>query len=295
MARCLITGHKGYIGSHLFKELKNLGHEVIGIDLKEQGDINTILNILEKKHEKYDYYLNFKPDFIFHMACLPRVSYSVENPVLTTKNNILATTNILNFAKEVKAKRVIFSSSSSVIGDGKGPNSPYALQKLYSEMECKLWSKLYSLDTISLRYFNVYSEDQKAEDSYATAIANWMHHIRNNLTPFLEGSGEQRRDLVHVNDVVSANVFAMNYKNNFGGSNFDVGTGKNISFSEIVEIVRNTFPQVDFEKRPARKGDVLFTKADTTLLKNLGWEAKITIEDGIKNCFLELKKELKGD
>ena len=198
MARCLVTGHKGYIGSKLYKELINQGHEVLGIDLQDGHDINRDLHHgLDKKSFHPEYY-NFKPEYIFHMAYIPRVAYSVENPVETTENNILCTTNVLNFAKSVGAKRVIFSSSSSVVGDGEGPVSPYALQKLYDEMQCRLWSKIYGLDTVCLRYFNVYSEDQQAKTAYATAIANWMHHIRVDKIPFLNGNGENRRDMLHV-------------------------------------------------------------------------------------------------
>ena len=288
MSRCLVTGHKGYIGGHLFKKLKEMGHEAIGIDLQEGHDINSDLNHGLNKKSFHPLYYNFKPEYIFHLACIPRVLYSVENPVETTKNNVLATTNVLNFAKAVGAKRVIFSSSSSVVGDGEGPISPYALQKLYSEMECRLWSKIYGLDTVSLRYFNVYSEDQKADSAYATAIANWMKYIKEEKAPFLNGDGSQRRDMVHVDDVVSSNIFAMNYDDLFYGSNFDVGTGQNISLNEIIEIIHEYFPQVEFEKRPTRQGDVLLTRANSKRLKKIGWSAKIPIKGGIRNCFKEL-------
>jgi len=295
MSRCLVTGHKGYIGSRLFKRLKELGHEVIGIDLQDDHDINSdLFHGLDKK-SFHPHYYNFKPEYIFHLACIPRVLYSVENPVETTKNNIIATTNVLNFAKAVGAKRVIYSSSSSVVGDGDGPVSPYALQKLYSEMECRLWAKIYGLDTVSLRYFNVYSEDQKAETAYATAISNWMAHIKEGRVPFLNGDGTQRRDMVHVDDVVSANIFAMDYEGVFRGSTYDVGTGNNISLNEVIEIVHKHFPHaVEFEQRPPRKGDVLLTRANTTPLKNLGWEASITIVDGINSCFKELQEFKSG-
>lgn len=294
MARCLITGHKGYIGSHLYQKLKEQGHDVLGIDLQEGHDINKDLHHGLKENSFHPHYYNFKPEYIFHMACIPRVLYSVENPVETTQNNILSTTNVLNFAKAVGAKRVIFSSSSSVIGDGNGPVSPYALQKLYSEMECRLWSKIYGLDTVSLRYFNVYSEDQLATDSYATAIANWMYHIRIGEKPFLNGDGHNRRDMVHVKDVVSANIFAMEYDGLFGGSVYDVGTGDNISLNEIIEIINKYFPDVQFEKRPFRQGDVLLTKAKISDLKNIGWQHNIGIEEGINSCFRNLKNIMMG-
>jgi len=294
MARCLVTGYKGYIGSKLYKELINQGHEVIGIDLQDGHDINKDLHHGLNKNSFHPAYYNFKPEYVFHLAYIPRVAYSVENPVETTENNILCTTNVLNFAKSVGAKRVIFSSSSSVVGDGEGPVSPYALQKLYDEMQCRLWSKIYGLDTVCLRYFNVYSEDQQAKTAYATAIANWMHHIREDKTPFLNGDGENRRDMLHVDDAVSANIFAMNYDGLFSGKSYDVGTGENTSLNEIIEIIHSYFPEVVFEKRPPRKGDVLLTRAKTSDLKKLGWQTKIQIKDGINSCFSKLKSYKMG-
>jgi len=294
MARCLITGHRGYIGSKLYEKLKQTGHEVLGIDLQDGYNINSCLHHGVDKKSFHPKYYDFKPEYIFHLAYIPRVAYSVENPVETTENNILCTTNVLNYAKAVGVKRVIFSSSSSVIGDGDGPVSPYALQKLYDEMQCRLWSKIYGLDTVSLRYFNVYSEDQQAKTSYATAIANWMHHLREDKVPFLNGDGKNRRDMLHVNDAVLANIFAMEYEGIFNGMSYDVGTGSNISLNEIIQIVKEYFPHVIFDRRPPRKGDVLLTRANTSPLKKLGWCAKIQIEEGINSCFKQLKEFKSG-
>jgi len=289
MAKCLVTGHEGYIGSHLYKKLQELGHEVQGIDLKSGRDILDYF-----KEPFNELYYNFKPEYVFHLACVPRVAYSVENPVETMENNVLATTYILNFARKVGAKRVIYSGSSSVVGDGTGPNSPYGLQKLISEMECELYSKLYGLDTVSLRYFNVYSPDQKANGPYATAVSNFMQHIRDGKNPFITGDGMQRRDMANVKDIVSANIFAMEYEEQFNAQHFDVGTGLNISLNEIRNIVLDYFPNVQFDYVEERKGDVLFTKARSSELKERGWTPKVSIFIGIRECFENLKEELNG-
>jgi UDP-glucose 4-epimerase len=295
MARCLVTGHKGYIGSHLFTTLTELGHEVIGIDLKEGVDILSYSGLKERDDGGFHpRYWNFKPDCIFHLACIPRVAYSVEEPVKTMTNNVLATTTVLNFARKVGAKRVVYAGSSSVVGNGDGPTSPYGLQKLISEMECKLYSELYGVDTVTLRYFNVYSPDQKAEGPYATAVANFMQHIRDKKTPFITGNGEQRRDMANIRDVVSANIFAMGYKGCFEGRQFNVGTGDNVSLNEIKEIVNKFFPEVKFDYVKERTGDVLHTKANMTPLKEIGWEPKITIKEGINECYNKLQGELNG-
>tara|TARA_R110000824_G_scaffold139366_7_gene304413 strand:- start:889 stop:1785 length:897 start_codon:yes stop_codon:yes gene_type:complete len=286
MSRCLVTGHKGYIGTQLYKKLKELGHEVMGIDLKDNIDINSLRGLVEDdKGNFHPFWFNFKPEYVFHLACLPRVGYSIEHPVKTMKNNILAGSNVLNFARKVGAKRVIYSSSSSVVGNGDGPTSPYALQKLTTELETKMYSHLYGIDTVSLRYFNVYSEDQKTDGPYATAIANWMHSLRENKVPFITGDGEQRRDMLHVDDAVSANIFSMMREKNFDGSVFDTGTGENISLNEIKEIVQNYFPNVGFDYVDPRPGEVLETRANTTPLTNLGWNSRIGVKEGIGSCF----------
>jgi len=293
MARCLVTGHKGYIGSKVYASLKEQGHDVIGIDLQEEVPKDILIYLKQDTDGGFHpYYSNFKPEYIFHLACIPRVAYSVENPVKTMINNVLATTYVLNFARNIGAKRVIYSDSSSVVGNGDGPSSPYGLQKLISEWECKLYSDLYGVDTVSLRYFNVYSPCQKTGGAYGTAIANWMQYIRDGKTPFITGNGEQRRDMVHVQDVVSANLFAMNCLQNFNGAHYDVGTGQNISLNEVKEIAQKSFPNVDFEYVPPREGDVLYTKAQTSQLEQLGWTASWSIEHGISQCFELLKEEL---
>jgi len=290
MARCLVTGHKGYIGSRLYHRLVEEGHEVQGIDL------NTFIphNIIDELDEGADglfhpHYHNFQPEYIFHMACWPRVGYSVENPVKTAKNNILAGTILLNFARKVgSVKRVIYSSSSSVVGNGNGPESPYALQKYTTELEVSMYARLYGVDTVSLRYFNVYSHDQTINGPYATAISNWMHSIRNNIQPYITGDGEQRRDMINVSDVVDVNIFCMKQERSFCGAVYDVGTGANISLNEIKEIVNRHFPDIDFKYTAARDGDVMLTCANVEPLRELGWRANIGVEDGIDDCFRRL-------
>mgnify|MGYP001280213955 CR=1 FL=1 len=124
MSRCLVTGHRGYIGSRLYKKLVDLGHEVQGIDLVEGNDINSLQGLVEDKHGKFHpRWANFKPEYVFHLACIPRVAYSIEEPVKTMQNNVLAGSNVLNFARKIGAKRVIYSSSSSINGNGDGPTT----------------------------------------------------------------------------------------------------------------------------------------------------------------------------
>jgi len=285
MSRCLVTGYRGYIGSRLFSELYNAGHDVRGVDVKDGEDRDILLGGLER-------FEDFAPEYIFHMACIPRVGYSVEEPVHTMINNVISTSIVLDFARHVGAKRVIYSGSSSVVGNGDGPASPYGLQKLVSELETKLYSDLYGLDTVTLRYFNVYSPCQKALSSYATAIANFMEFIRQGKNPFITGDGEQKRDMSHLEDVVSANIFAMEYEGEFSGANYDVGTGDNVSLNQIRDIVLECFEDVKFDYVESRTGDVMVTKANMMPLKQLGWAPKHNIKDGIRECYEKLKVDL---
>lgn len=279
----LVTGHKGYIGGNLFRKLKELDYNVMGVDLKEGEDI---LNGFQQKH--YD----FKPEVIFHLAAIPRVVYSIENPVEVMHNNVHSTSIVLEFAKEVGAM-VIYSSSSSVVGNGDGPESPYALSKYVGELETILYNKLYNIDTVALRYFNVYSVDQVADGPYATCVANWRRFIKEGMTPYITGDGEQRRDMAHVSDVVSANIFCMQNRSNAAllGRAFDVGTGNNISINEMKDAVRESLPNLKFDYVADRPGDVRLTKANIQPLLDLGWKPEVDISEGIKTCFSEFINE----
>ena len=276
--KILVTGHKGYIGGHIFKNLVNLGHRVIGIDLKEGQDILECLP-------------NDEFDFVFHLAALPRVEFSVENPCYTLKQNVLVTSKMLEWSAKNKVKRFIFSSSSAAAGEGDGPKSPYGLHKLMSEMECKLYSDLYGLDTACLRYFNAYSEDQKFGGAYSTAICAWMEMIRQDRPLRIDGDGEQTRDLVHIDDIVSANIFLMQDKLRtpgkiFSGEVFEVGSGESVSMNYIKDYI-DKHHEVEWDHAPARKGDVRHTLANISKLKNCGWAPKISINRGLERCFKE--------
>jgi UDP-glucose 4-epimerase len=274
LMKILVTGHKGYIGSKLFDSLQDSQHQVFGIDLKDGRDI---LHHLPDK----DF------DYVFHLAAFPRVQQSVEEPSDTFRNNAYCTSVLLEWAKNHNVKRVIFSSSSAVVGNGEGPTSPYGLQKLISEQECKLYSELYGLDTVCLRYFNVYSKDQPFGGSYSTAICAWIHMIRENKPLRLDGDGEQSRDFVHLVDVVRANIFCMQYEKKFHGAVFDVGSGETCSLNYIKTIIEQ-YNDVKWIKAPERKGDVKHTSSNIIPLKKLGWEPVITIDNGLQSCFEDL-------
>ena len=265
--KILITGHRGYIGSKLFAKLQNGNHTVHGIDLKEGKNIITDL-----PQESYD--------CVFHLAAFPSVQQSVESPSDTFKNNAYSTSVLLEWAKNNNVKRFIFSSSAAADAVA----SPYGLHKLISEQECRLYSQFYGLDTVCLRYHNVYSEDQIYGGSYSTAISAWMQMIREGRELRIDGDGEQTRDFVHVDDVVSANIFCMNQSKPFAGAIHDVASGVSCSLNSVREII-NRNHNVTWIENPERKGDIKHSHSDISGLLSLGWKPSVAIEDGLRRCF----------
>jgi UDP-glucose 4-epimerase len=272
--KILITGYKGYIGGHLYLSLKEKDHQVHGIDLKDGRDI-----LYHLPDQNFDY--------VFHMAAFPSVQQSIKEPSDTFRNNAYSTSVLLEWAKKHNVKRVIFSSSAAVKGNDGMPSSPYGLQKLISEQECKLYSDLYGLDTVCLRYFNVYSKDQPYGGAYSTAISTWMEMVRLKKPLRLDGNGEQARDFVHLGDVIRANVFCMHQQKEFNGQAFDVGSGKTCSLNYIKTII-DQYHNVKWIHAPKRVGDINFSSADMAPLRKIGWLPTISIDYGIRSCFENL-------
>ena len=279
MAKCLVTGHKGYIGSKLFDKLSQLGHEVHGIDIRSMEPSES-LDIRSHLFYNRKPWVKFEPEYIFHLAARPSVSWSVENPSEALSHNVLGSSMVLDFARHVKARRVIFASSAAVYG----ASSPYGVHKQMTEMECKLYSELYNLDTVSLRYFNVYSEDQPYGGSYSTVISAWMEMLRRRAPLRLDGDGHQTRDFIYIDDVIDANIFCMNYDNKFGGASYDVGTGVETELNYVRDYVDKR-GRIEWLRLPHREGDIRSSRADTKELKNLGWTAQVEISEGLKKCF----------
>ena len=287
--RVFVTGYRGYIGGNLIKKLNDRPDiDWVGMDLKDGYADDDICKGIPQRIR------NFKPEVIFHLAAIPRVAYSVENPLHVMHNNIVSTSVVLDYARE-EGIPVIYSSSSSVVGNGAGPASPYALSKYVGELETLLYHKLYGIKTVALRYFNVYSYDQVADSEYATVVCNWKKHISNPaLTPFITGTGEQRRDMTHVEDIVSANMFCADNldKDELWGEWYDIGSGENISLNELKDIVLKYFPDQEFDYVPERIGDVMYTEAKLEKFKAHGWESKVPLREGLNKIYKELKDNL---
>lgn len=313
MKKVLVTGAGGFIGSNMVQYLlKNTDYIIYGIDNFQGGRKNESL-IQGLQSDRFifidgcfscikDLCPNISFDNVYHFAATPRVSYSVKHPLETNENNVSNTLKLLEFCKETGVKRFIFSSSSSVYGDlvvfptkednVKTPKSPYALQKSIIEDYCRLYSSLYGLDTVCLRYFNVYGPGQYAENAYATVICAWIKGFIENSTIRLDGDGSQSRDFTYVDDVCSANYVVGESKETFGGKCFNAAGGNNYSLidvKKIIETLSENRPNVD--QWPSRPGDVLKTHSDSSELEKLGFKAKTNLEEGINITYKWYKNQ----
>ena len=283
--RCIVTGGAGFIGSNLVDKLIDEGHEVIIFDNLSTGQQKNInpkakFFLIDIAHQPYFENKTMKDimsgvDVVFHLAALARVQPSIENPIEYHNTNINGTLNMLDACRKYGVKRFVFSSSSSVYGDVReedlptsenselNPMSPYALHKLVGEQYCKLYSELYGLETVSLRYFNVYGERQPIEGAYTLVMGVFAQQRLNGEKMTIRGDGEQRRDFTYVGDVVDANIKCMEYPLELNGDVFNIGNGDNRSVNDIADLIGGE--RVNLE--PVIEPRV--TLADNTKIKKL--------------------------
>jgi len=244
--------------------------------------------------------LSEKVDYVFHLAAVVSVLTSLEEPQTTWEVNLKGTYNILEAARRAKAKRVVFISSSAVYGEHPklpfketfplSPESPYALTKLFGEELCSLYWRLYKLETVALRLFNVYGPRQNPFSLYANAIPNFTKHLLTGQTPTIYGDGNQTRDFVYVGDVTRAAELAARAKKAVGGV-FNVGSGKRLSVNKLfgeIQSILGTSAKPQFS--PRKQGDVLHTWADMTRAKKiLGCKPKANFSKALKETVLWFK------
>jgi UDP-glucose 4-epimerase len=287
----MVTGGAGFIGSHLVEALLGLGYRVRVIDNLSTGRGERVPPAAEfitadiARAESLDHLFD-DIDCVFHTAALPRVPLSIENPLETHIVNVVGTINVLIAARNSGVRRVIFSGSSSVYGDQAelplneamkpNPLSPYALQKLTGEQYTRLFHRLYGLQTLTLRYFNVFGPRMATEGAYVTVISAFLRQRIAGKPLTIEGDGEQTRDFTHVHDVVRANLLAMDCVIADGRA-LNIGQGRNVSVNWVARQIGG--PTVNL---PVRKGDVRHTLADFHQAEQiLGWHPQVTTEQGL--------------
>jgi UDP-glucose 4-epimerase len=280
-AKAVVTGGKGFIGTHLTNSLRELGVDVAVVDLPE-CDIRKP-ETLKSAFEGAQY--------VFHLAALPRVQYSIEHPVETHETNVTGTLNVLLAARDAGVKKVIYSASSSAYGDQDTmplrenmlpkPKSPYGLHKYVGEHYMRVFSEVYNVPTVSLRYFNVYGPGASAEGAYALVIAKFLKQRMEGKAMTITGDGKQTRDFTHVRDIVKANLLAAESENVGKGEVINIGAGNNASVNRVAELIGGPVEYVPARLEPHD------TLADNSKAKELlGWEPTVTLEEGIA----ELKK-----
>ena len=292
--KVLITGGAGFIGSHLADKLIEMGCQVSIIDNLSTGKLENInpavyhwnedLNKIPIK-DLISYLKGVK--YVFHLAAKTSVEESIHNPSLYLKHN-LDGTKLLSACSKSGVKRFIFSSSSSVYGNAIDPPtpektkfisplSPYALSKLMGEKLCRMYSNVYKLDTVCLRYFNAYGERMNEEGSYKLVIPIFAELIKQGKPCTIVNNGKQRRDFVYVEDIVNANIRAATKKRKLNGSVFNIGSGENYSVNELADAMGGE--KVYGEKRI----EPFETLADITKAEiNLGWTPKTNLLDWLK-------------
>jgi UDP-glucose 4-epimerase len=294
--KVIVTGGAGFIGASLTRALLDKGYDVHVVDnlsLSTRDRVDARATFHEVDIRELD---TIRPifegvKFVFHTAALPRVQYSIEFPAETNSVNVDGTLNVLIAAKEGGVQKVVYSASSSAYGDQKvmplvetmtaNPKSPYGLQKYIGEQYCKVWSEVYEIGTVCLRYFNVYGPGFQEKSSYPLVINSFLAQRKAGKPMTITADGMQTRDFTHIRDVVRANILAAEHTSIYKGESFNIGAGKNQSINRIAELIGG-----DIEYIPARL-EPHDTLADNSKAKEiLGWVPEVTIEEGIE----ELKK-----
>lgn len=294
MSLYLVTGGAGFVGSHLTEALLRDGHRVRVIDNLSTGKRENVPAGAEFIEVDFCDADAIHPAFegvdgVFHVGALPRVPLSIAQPVETAKTNIMGTLNVLVAARDAKVKRVVYSASSSAYGHQDrlpltpdmrpNPLNPYALQKYVGELFCQQFAALYGMETVSLRYFNVYGPRMANDGPYVTVIAIFMRQFKAGETLTIDGDGEQTRDFTHVKDVVRANIAAMQSSKVGNGEVLNVGSGERHSMNFIASKISQN---VTHRESPRGKGESRDTLADISLTKQrIDWEPSIRFEEGL--------------
>lgn len=301
-SKVLVTGGAGFIGSNLADELIKQGAKVHIIDNFVTG-YRENLEEIKGNFEFFEADINDTEalkkalegvEIIFHQAALPSVPRSVQKPRETHEACVNGTFNLLATAKDCGVKRVVYAASSSAYGDQDGmakvetmrpePLSPYAAAKLMGEYYCQVFSRVYGLETVCLRYFNVFGPRQDPSSMYSGVISRFVDALMGGKTPLIFGDGEQSRDFTFIANVVNANIKASQTTKGIGEV-INAANGERISLNELLEVMKKITnnPEVQAEYREERKGDIKHSQADNTrAVEWLGYEKLVGLEEGLR-------------
>ncbi|HON98145.1 MAG TPA: SDR family oxidoreductase [Bacteroidales bacterium] len=300
----LVTGGAGFIGSNLVKKLLEMEEDVRILDNFATGKRENILPLINNPHltviegDLRSFHIVRTAvkgvDYILHQGALPSVPRSINDPITTNDVNILGTLNILEAAKEFGVKRVVCASSSSIYGNSEtlpkvetmpvNPMSPYALTKYAQERYCQIYYNLYGLETVALRYFNVFGPNQDPTSQYSAVIPKFIKHMSEDKEPVIYGDGTQSRDFTYVDNVVYANLLACNAEK-AAGEVINIACGESYTLLELVKMINEILGK-NIEPRfaPERPGDVKHSWAGIDKAKELlDYEVKVAFKEGLAN------------
>ena len=310
MTKYLVTGGAGFIGSHIVEELINSGEYVRVLDNFSTGRRQNISQFIDNANfeliegDLRSYHIVQEAvkgiDYVLHQGALPSVPRSVKDPITTNDINVNGTLNILDASINAGVKRVVFASSSSIYGNGNelpkredmkpAPESPYAISKYAGERYCQVFTKLYGLETVCLRYFNVFGPQQNPNSQYSAVIPIFIQLIKEGKSPIIYGDGEASRDFTYVTNVVNANLLACTAKDAVGEV-FNVACGGSITINQLVkkitDLCGNNIKPIYKDPRP---GDVKHSYASIEKAKkNLGYSVDKNFDEGLSEL-VEVEK-----
>jgi UDP-glucose 4-epimerase len=302
MSKVLITGVAGFIGSSIARALLAEGAEVRGLDNLSTGkleNIEQIRNAMDFRHGDVQDASAVADacrgvDYIFHEAAIPSVPVSVADPVGTNGPNLVGTLQVLEAARQAGVKRVVYAASSAAYGDSPelpkredmapAPLSPYAVQKLTGEYYLTSYARMYGLETVSLRYFNIFGPRQDPTSQYSGVLARFISQMLAGTAPTIFGDGSTSRDFTYIDNVVSANLLAAKAGSHVAGKVFNVATGLSVTLLQAYEEVRRiTGYTGQLDWKPERVGDIKHSVADISLArKELGYEVVADFAAGLQ-------------
>jgi len=303
MAKYLITGVAGFIGSSLARALLERGEQVRGVDNFATGKRDNLAPILDRIEFREADVLDAKAmaeacrgvNYVFHEAAIPSVPKSVVDPWGSNQANVDGTVNLLLAARDAKVQRVVYAASSSAYGDTPtlpkheemipNPISPYAVAKLASEYYMTSFYRCYGLETVSLRYFNIFGPRQDAASQYSGVLAKFITQMLQGEQPTIFGDGEQSRDFTYIDNTVEANLLACQAKAaDVAGRVFNVATGRRITLNETFQVLKQlTNYSGSVKYGPERAGDVKHSLADISrAAKQFGYQPKVNFEEGLQ-------------